>query len=132
MKKRNSSCDYIPARNEELKSEFYSRLSSRTFLRTDDIFADIAKAGAKRFYITEDRAYVLLCNYNTKGEWPKGMNPLRRRMMADIKRRVAALMDDDPSLSLKDAVYKAVNSEAPAFYLTPRSIRTIVYGSLSA
>ena len=55
MKKKGSNCDYIEARNENLKREFLARLgkNGRT---VREAIAAMAMARADRFYINEERA----------------------------------------------------------------------------
>lgn len=130
MKKRNAKCDYIAQRNEDLKKEFIARLGKTDFRRIDDIFPCLAQIPARRFYITEERALILLNQYERNGAWPAAMNKRRIMMMEEIRSRVKALMLKRPKLSLRDAVYEVVNSTAPNYYLTPRSIRTITYASM--
>lgn len=127
MKKKNSKSDYIEARNRDLKAKFLERLGRPEFPKIESIFPTLADVKADRFYISEERALLYMKYFHREGSWPAGMKPLRRRMMEVIRRRVEILQAFRPTLSLSDAVYEVVNSEAPSFYLTPRSIRTILY-----
>ena len=132
MKKLNSKCDYIEARNENLRDEFFSLLAKGEHSTINELFPQIAGKRARRFYINEERVLLLIRRYHRERKWPARMNARRRKMLQDILRRVEILQAFNPKLSLSDAVYEVVNSEAPSFYLTPRSIRTLLYAYLSA
>ena len=132
MKKKNSKCDYTQHRNEKLMAEFKARIGCGDGSTIDSIFPLIARdAKAPRFYINEDRAYSLIRNFKKSGRWPDNMTANKRRMICDILERVERTMAFRRNITLKDAVYEVVNSEAPSFYLTPRSIRTMLYASLA-
>ena len=128
MKKKNCCCDYTASRNERLRQEFLRRLG-RNVRNLRVIFAELATAPAERFYINEDRAYYIIKERIRRGEWPS-MLPTRRRMLELIYAGAMALREADPSLTLRQAVCDAVNSPAPGYFLTPRSIRTIIYENL--
>lgn len=124
-------CDYIQSRNSNLRREFLARLGQNG-MTLDRIYKALSSdTPADRFYISEERAYRLLrFGIRNASPHPHG-NPLpqKLRMLAEIRRRVNALMEADPGLSLRDAVFEVVNSPAPAFYLTPSSIKTILFRS---
>lgn len=148
MKKQGNLCDYVATRNQNLRREYFARLG-RNGLTPAAAIAALVNARADRFYISEERAYQLLRKEavslkrgapenTTPGTVPDDSAPVpddkrlptRLRMLGEIRLRVEALMERRPDLSLRDAVFEVVNSPAPEFYLTPRSIRTILYQSL--
>lgn len=131
MKKKNCNCEYLVSRNSELRREFINRLGGN-WKNINEIFMELSSMPASRFYISEERAYALLKVKIRRGKWHPDILPRCREMMEEIYRRVNTLMDSDSSLSLKDAVFDVVNSPAPGFYLSPRSIRTILYRYLKA
>lgn len=122
LRKKNSICEFIPMRDANLRRE-YKALLGHGHYNTSGIFKALASVGADRFYISEERAYHLLTGPARR----KRPLPNKAAMMAEIERRVMALVAEDPGLSLKDAVCTVVNSPAPSFYLTPSSIKTILY-----
>ena len=131
MKKKGNRCDYTVSRNEELVEAFRKRLGKKS-VNVKDIFSDLTRAGASRFYISEERAFRLV-RAMLNGEPIPGYDlfiPQRRRLLQDIARLTEELMEGNPGMSLRDAVYQAVNSPAPSFYLTTGSIRTIIYRHL--
>lgn len=131
MKHKGSTCDFIDSRNKALRQEFLERLG-RNGRTLQQVFDELARIPAPRFFISEERAYMQLKRYFT----PRGGSPREtgahmldntRHKLEDIRRRVKALMAANPGMELRDAVFEVVNGPAPSFYLTPRSIRTILY-----
>lgn len=131
MKKSGNTCDYTAAKNAELVKIFNAKIREAKLIDLDRIFLEVSQSEASRFFISEDRAYELILAYRKAGRWLLG-NSLRREMMEEIRSRTEAYMREDSALSLKDAVYMAVNSRAPKFYLTPRTCRTLIYATTRA
>lgn len=131
MKKKNCNCEFIAQRDENLKREFFKRLGTTQTGRIREVFDQLAKAGAERFYISEERALLLVSNYRKNGCWPVGISANKLRMMEEIRRRTDALMQSDSRITLDRAVTEVVNGEAPSFYLTPKSIKTLFYKHLA-
>lgn len=129
MKKKGNGCDYLKSRNENLQREFFARLG-RNGRTVKQAMADISRAGADRFYISEERAYSEVKKLIDKEGLLHDRLPNRLAMLREIQRRTAALMVERPDLSLRDAVFEVVNSPAPSFYLTPGSIRHLLYRSI--
>lgn len=139
MKKKGSKCDYIAERNKNLRREFLARLG-RNGRKLDDIFTELAGVGADRFYISEEQAVRLIHNsefimhnYGEEARNPEtrirkgGYNRRRQLMVAEIARRVRELRSQSPGMQLKEAVFRVVNSPAPSFYISPSTIKTIIY-----
>lgn len=124
MKKKGAKCDYIEGRNANVRREFMKRLG-KDGRQISEIFEEISReATADRFYISEERILRLLKHPE---ELTDKTLRTRKEMVEEIRRRVDALMKAFPAMKLPEAVYRVVNSPAPAFYLTPGSIRTIIY-----
>lgn len=131
MRKRNAKCDYIPSRDEELRQVFLNRLGKGNLNVTEIFDSIVSDSRASRFYISEERAYRIIKRFREEG-CPSGHKKLntKMRMLIEINSRVDSLMAADPSLTLKEAVFEAVNSAAPSFYLTFHSVKSIIYRTL--
>lgn len=129
MKKRGNSCDYTAAKNAELVRVFKRLVSEATIVDLDKIFRQVAASKASRFFISEERAYELVKAFRETGLWHIS-NRLRVEMMEAINELCLKLERSNPGLSLRDAVYEAVNHRAPKFYLTARSCRTLIYATI--
>ena len=130
METKKNCCDYVESRNRDLQNTFNKLMASRS-VSTGDIFGRMTRMPAPRFYINEERAYALILGRLLHARRGVSMES-RVEMVDEIERRVRKLLAEDPSLTVKDAVYKVVNSPAPAFFLTKGSIRTLVYRTLRA
>ncbi|MBD5370502.1 MAG: hypothetical protein HDR80_05045 [Bacteroides sp.] len=126
MRKKGNVCDYVAQRDHELAVCFRRHLREAFILDLDEIFRKVSRSPASRFFISESRAYELVRRYEATGNW-NVRSRTRLAMMAEIYSRVERMRRADPTLPLQDAVYEVVGSPAPAFYLTPRSCRTILY-----
>lgn len=129
MKKKGHVCDFTGAKNSELVKVFKMLVRNSYPIDLDQIFRQVSESEASRFFISEDRAYELIREYEREGRWSLS-NPLRIEMLTEIKHRADRLLTDSPEMSLRDAVCFTVNSKAPKFYLTPRSCRTLIYARL--
>lgn len=129
MKKHGNRIDFTDERNLALVSLFRRKIREASLIDLDAIFLEISRTPAPRFFISEERALYLIRNFRRTGRMRVEM-PLRRRLMEDLLRVVGRLQSRTPDMSLTEAVYKAVNSPAPSYYLTPGSCRTIIYTNL--
>lgn len=55
------------------------------------------------------------------------MRPTKREMFIELHARVCNIRNDAPEMNLYDAVFLAVNSPAPKFYMTPGYALNIIY-----
>lgn len=92
----------------------------------DEAFCRAVAAPAPRFWVSEERATAVVSRL-LAGRTLGRMRPMRRRMFADIARRVRQLLEAEPSLSLYLAVERVVNSPAPSYYLSPGSAKAVFY-----
>lgn len=130
MKRKGCTCDYTSAKNDELVKRFKQLIKEARVVDLDRIFAQVAESPSSRFFISEIRAYELVSERRRSGDWGIA-NPLRREMMDEILSRAEKILRRGEESSLRNAVYLAVNTPAPRFYLTPRSCRTIIYNAMS-
>lgn len=127
MKKKKSNCDYTQLRNSLLIRAFYARLG-RDGKKINEIISELSALPAPRFFISEERAYALLCTPGVESDARRLSRSVI--MIKEIKARVDCLRRADPSLSLKQAVSDVIYSPAPSFFLTPSSIKSIIYKNL--
>lgn len=129
MKKKKSYCDYIESRNEALRREIYSRLGTDGHT-AEEVFRAVARrADAPRFFINEERAITLIRHFRLTGAFQAGIKPIRKRMIQELNRRVESLLAEHPAISLREAVYRAVNSRAPSYYISWPTIKTLFFRS---
>lgn len=126
MRKKGCVCEFTQERDEELVRCFRRQLASVRVIDLPKIFRELPEMGASRFFVSEMRAREIVGYHMRHGVW-KVKSKVRREMFEEIERRVLEAMAEEPSLSMSDAMFEVVNSPAPRFYLTPRTVRTLIY-----
>lgn len=101
-------------------------LSSVRVISLPDVWRCMASAPSSRFWVSEERASVIITLLDRGGSI-SNMRPLKREMYLEIYRRVQLLRSQSPGLSTYQCCIKVVNSPAPKFYMTPLSIRETIY-----
>lgn len=125
MKQKGFVCDYIEERNADLLRAYKEIISVRDNISLSEVVAELAKSPSKRFWVSESRAYKVVLEI-LKGKSLEHMIPMRRQMFLEIFRRYQVYSAQHPSLTKVDVVWHVCNEEAPSFYLTPKSITTIL------
>lgn len=126
MKKLGSKSDFIPQRNKELLDAFKQELYQLGSISNDRIFSRAGHRTASRFWVSEQRAAVVVSKM-MKGDNLQSMNRKKREMYFEIFRRVMDIRKKNPKTTIYDAVFEVVNSPAPEFYLTDKSARVLIY-----
>lgn len=126
MKKRGSTSDFTIDRDRELHESFMHILRTERDIPLRRMFAMAAKRPSSRFWVSEPRAAIVVSHMREGRQLP-AMLPKRREMFEEIRRRAESIMAKDPSLCLTHAVNEAIYTEAPEFYLTDESARSIIY-----
>lgn len=126
MKKIGSVVEFTPQRDDELLKAFKSQLHLLGTIPLQEIFTRAAMQPASRFWVSERRAMIVISKM-IKGDQILSMNPKKREMFYEIFRRVKSMIKDEPGITLTEATFRAVNSPAPEFYLTPKSARAMIY-----
>ncbi len=122
MRKIGCVCGYLSDRDREIFNRVVHMATERC-VPMRDVFEDVAKSPASRFWIEEDRALRLM-EEKRRGKVLK--RQCRREMLSEIEQRTKALLESDPNKSLPDAVTEVIHSPAPSFYVSKRSVRRAV------
>lgn len=126
MKKIGSVADFGPQRDKELLAAFRDQLHLLGSIPTKELFTRAAKMPASRFSVSERRAAAVISKM-LRGDRILSMNTKKREMYLELYRRVRRIREEVPGISLNEACFRAVNSPAPEFYLTPKSARVMIY-----
>lgn len=113
-------------RDHELLMNFRRELAESRGVPLRELFGRAAKRPASRFWVSELRAAEVV-SAMMRGVAPDNMMPQKLKMYEEILRRVEGIRARKPGHPLSDAVFEAVNSPAPEFYLTDDSARVIIY-----
>ena len=125
MKQKGFVCDYIEERNAELLRAYKNIISVRDNISLSEVVAELAKFPSKRFWVSEFQAYKVILTM-LAGKPLDNMIPKRREMYQEMYRRFLSYSQLHPSLTKMEVVRHICYEKAPCFYLTPKSIKTIL------
>ncbi|MCH5234457.1 MAG: hypothetical protein J1E16_04125 [Muribaculaceae bacterium] len=125
MKTSGAILEFTHQRNSDIMRVFRHHLSSQPHIFLPDILVLVAKSPASRFWVSEERAAIVISALIAGRPLPP-MRDNKKEMFAEILRRYLEIKDSRPGESLANIVADIVNQPAPRFYLTPRTIGTII------
>lgn len=126
MKYKGSRFEYREERDADLLRAYRKCIAMKKNIRLAEIAKDIATSQSVRFWVSEQRAYIIVKQMLQHKPLTE-MIPQKQRMYKEIYRRVSHYMRTNPSLPLKDIVFHVCNEPAPEFYLTEKSVIVILY-----
>lgn len=132
MKHHGCAVDFAHDRIRALLRACDTALARCRTIRMGDIYRIVADMPSPRFWVSTERATVVISAMRAYAQNPKLPNPLgsmrptKREMYAELCRRVEAIIAIDPGLALPCAVERAIHQPAPKFYLTPASVQKLI------
>lgn len=121
MKSYGSVLAFTRERNAALLKAYIEQIDTVGFIRLSEIGEKIVNSPAPRFWVSEERAAVVVSAIMRGKPVLETMRPTKREMFKEIYRRVVALKKEHPDWKLCQSVFKVVNSPAPKFYMEPSS-----------
>ena len=125
MKYKGSICDFAEERDADLLRAYKEIISVRDNISFSEIVDRLSHSPSKRFWVSEGRAYRVILDL-LKGKKIDHMIPTRKAMYHEIFRRFKIYSNEHPSLTTMDVIWHVCNEKAPNFYLTNKSIITIL------
>lgn len=126
MKYFGSILDFTKQRNADLMRVYRDRLAEASIIVIPVIFQLVADSPASRFWVSEERAAIVISAMAAGKPMPR-MRSNKREMFEEIYRRYLLMRKDYPDKSVYELVTKIVNQPAPKFYLTPRTVGEFIY-----
>ena len=126
MKYFGSILDFTRERNADLMRVYRDRLPEASIIIMPVIFQLVADSPASRFWVSEERAAIVISAMAAGKPMPR-MRSNKREMFEEIYRRYLLMREDYPDKSVYELVTKIVNQPAPKFYLTPRTVGEFIY-----
>lgn len=126
MKYFGSIMDFTHQRNEDLLRVFKHQLALARHIVKSEIFDLVAKSPASRFWVSEERAAVVVSRM-LSGKPLSGMRRNKREMFEEIYRRFLIERNKNPDKTIPELVTVVVNQPAPQFYLTARTVGEFLY-----
>ena len=127
MKYRGCILEFTDERNKELMRAFRNAISQRNFIDISEISESIVNMPCSRFWVSEERALVVVTKLIKGKPVLDSMRPTKRELFTEIHNRVIALQQKHPDATLTELISKVVNSPAPKFYMRPRCAMEIIY-----
>ena len=126
MKYFGSILDFTKERNADLMRAYRERLAEASVIVMPVIFELVAQSPASRFWVSEERAAIVISAMVAGKPMPR-MRSNKREMFTEIYRRYLVMREVCPDKSVYELVTKIVNQPAPKFYLTPRTVGEFIY-----
>ena len=126
MKYFGSILDFTKERNDDLMRVFRQKIIEANFIIMPEIFQLVADSPASRFWVSEQRAAIVISRMLSGKPMPR-MRENKREMFEEIYRRFLILREQCPEKSLFELTATIVNQPAPKFYLTPRTVGEFIY-----
>ncbi len=128
MKYFGSIMDFTQQRNNDLLSTYRRCIEEADYIVKPDIFQKVADSPASRFWVSEERAAIVV-SAMLAGRSPKfpPTRRLKREMFEEIYRRFLQERKDAPDESVYELVARVINQPAPKFYLTARTVGELIY-----
>ena len=127
MKSPGSILEFTHDRNRELMSAFRKAIADRPFIDITEVSEAIVNMPCSRFWVSEERAMVVVTAMLKGKPILAAMRPTKREMFQEIYNRVLRLRASRPDAPISILVSQVVNSPAPKFYLRPRCAMEIIY-----
>lgn len=125
MRHKGDSNTYISQRNDDLYEKYKDVIRHSEIIMSKEIFKRLVLMPAKRFYVSEERAGVIIRKM-IKGEDLGKMKKETKQMYQDIFNIVKKMLCNDKENTLSKIISKALYNKAPSFYLTENSARVII------
>ena len=127
MKYKGCILEFTHERNDELMRAFRLAIGNIDFIDISQIAEKIVNTPCSRFWVSEERAMVVVAAMLKGKPILNSMRPTKREMFKEIYNRVIELRKQRPHATLFELVMKVVNSPAPKFYMRPRCAMEIIY-----
>lgn len=126
MKKTGCKFEYESQRNHELRKAFSRALIQCSQVRRPDVLKTAVNSPCSRFWVSEERAAVVIAAMLRGEDALSGMGPNKREMFEEIYSRFVILLNKNPERPIRDITHEVVMQPAPKFYLTPESAGVIL------
>ena len=118
---------FTDERNVELMRAFKDAITKSKHIVITEISEIIVNTPCSRFWVSEERAMVVVAALMRGKDILHNMRATKREMYTEIYARVIDLQKQHPHTPLLELVTKVVNSPAPKFYMRPRCAMEIIY-----
>ena len=125
LKPFGSTVEFTRQRNADIMRVFRQKLAEADVIRMDDICRQVADSPSSRFWVSAERAAIVISAMEAGRDVPC-MTQSKREMFAEIFRRYLQLRTLHPGVPVLRLAAIIVTQPAPKFYFTPRTVREFI------
>lgn len=128
MKYHGSILEFTHARNADLMRAYRCQVAAMRHINGAELGKRIVNMPSARFWVSEERAAVVISQLLKGRPALLGMRKPKREMFEEVYRRYLDLRDKmPPGTSPHDIICAVVNSPAPKFYMAPETATETIY-----
>lgn len=126
MRKKGSEFEFKAERDRAICLAYRQALRAVESIYMPEVMSAVVRQPCERFYVSEERAAIVVSSMMRDPSSISGMRGERQRMFGEIYRRVMELRAQRPRRSLASMIREVVNSPAPEFYISPRYAQNLI------
>ena len=126
LRRKGSVYECESERNAALIRAYHREISRSGEIRLGEVFERISLSPCDRFWVSEERCTIVMRRME-HGDRLTGMLPLRREMYEELYSRYILVRKLHPDWTFSRCCRMIVVSPAPKFYMTPLSVREMIY-----
>lgn len=124
--KKGRFFEYREERNKDILRAFNECIVSAAATdNMSEVYCRMVVKPSKRFWVSEEQASKVI-SHMMKGNPIDHMSNNKKKMFHEIYGRIVLLREKNPDTPLYLLVEEVVSSEAPCFYMTPKSAKVII------
>jgi hypothetical protein len=127
MKYHGCVLEFTEQRNSELMQAYRRAIAGSSRIDIAEVSVAVVNTPCSRFWVSEERAMVVVNAIEKGKDCMRRFRATKREMFEEIHRRVVAMRERHPRMSMSEVVFRVVNSPAPKFYMRPRCAMEIIY-----
>lgn len=125
MRKIGAISEFGSKRDAELWQAYRRAIATSGVVSTEMLYEMTAASPTSRFWVSERRAAEVM-GAIIRGISLNHMSPTRQEMFREIFNRFLQYRSKVPKSTIYEATFHAVNTPAPKFYLTPKTVKIIL------
>lgn len=125
MRHKGSDSEFKELRDNEILALYRKYLNESPSIVVSRMLVDIVNSPSSRFWITEQRAAIVLGQMK-RGETFPDAYPQKRAMYRELYRRAQRIWADYPDMSVYSVASMVVEQPAPSFYMSTTLCNLII------
>jgi hypothetical protein len=126
MKTLGAKSEYEDERANDIMRACREQMLESDVIYMEDIYRAIVEKPSLRFWVTEERAAIIIAAMMRGSNVLSTMRRSKREMFLEIFRRVKKMKKEFPSMRINELVSHVIHEPAPKFYMTAASAKKII------